>query len=114
MGTAPFFFFADLVTGPKYPSCDFSRASDGVGEGEMTLGVAGMGYEDGRDMVNGGRAGIWIVPVKRRPISVARRSQVIQLEWRCLSFREERIVVTEESEEEEAVSSSGGDGAEQN
>ena len=31
----------DLVIGPKYPSLD--EISVGVGEGEMTLGVAGMG-----------------------------------------------------------------------
>lgn len=35
------FFFADLVVGPKYPSC-VSLVSEGVGEGEMTLGVAGI------------------------------------------------------------------------
>jgi hypothetical protein len=106
------FFFADLVTGPKYPSCELSRLSDGVGEGEMTLGVAGMGFEDDRDMVKGGKEGMRIAPVKSRPISETRRSQ--EVEWRCLSFREARIVVTEGNGEEEAVSSSGGDGAEQN
>ena len=52
------FFFADLVTGPKYPSTDLSRVSEGVGEGEMTLGVAGTGVEDDRDMVKGGNEGI--------------------------------------------------------
>jgi hypothetical protein len=52
------FFFADLVTGPKYPSCELSRTSEGVGEGEMTLGVAGIGFEDDRDMVKGGKEGI--------------------------------------------------------
>lgn len=105
------FFFADLVTGPKYPSCELSRDSEGVGEGEMTLGVAGMGFED-RDMVKGGKEGIRMAPVKSRPISATRRSQ--EVEWRCLSFREARIVVTEGNGDEEAVSSSGGDGAEQN
>jgi hypothetical protein len=110
--SAAAFFFADLVTGPKYPSCELSRVSDGVGEGEMTLGVAGMGFEDDRDIVKGGKEGIRIAPVKSRPISAACRSQ--EVEWRCLSFREARIVVTEGKVEEEAVSSSGGDGAEQN
>jgi hypothetical protein len=109
-GTAAF-FFADLVTGPKYPSCELSRASEGVGEGEMTLGVAGMGFEDDRDMVKGGKEGIRIAPVKSRPISVTRTSQ--EVEWRCLSLREARIVVTEGEGGEEAVSSSGGDRAEQ-
>jgi hypothetical protein len=105
------FFFADLVTGPKYPSCELSRDSEGVGEGEMTLGVAGIGFED-RDMVKGGKEGMRIAPVKSRPISATLRSK--EVEWRCLSFREARIVVTEGNGDEEAVSSSGGDGAEQN
>jgi hypothetical protein len=103
------FFFADLVTGPKYPSCELSRASEGVGEGEITLGVPGMGFEDDRDMVKGGSEGIRIAPVNSLPISATRRSQ--EVEWRCLSFREARIVVIEE--DEEAASSSGGEEAEQ-
>ena len=111
-GTAAF-FLADLVTGPKYPSCELSRVSEGVGEGEITLGVAGIGFEDDRDMVKGGREGMRIAPVNRRLISVNRKSQE-DVEWRCLSFREARIVVTEGEEEAEPVSSSGGDGAEQN
>lgn len=57
------FFRADLVTGPKYPSCEVSRLSEGVGEGEMTLGVAGIGFDDDRDIVKGGREGIRIEPV---------------------------------------------------
>ncbi len=109
--SAAAFFFADLVTGPKYPSCELSRVSEGVGEGEITLGVAGMGFEDDRDIVKGGKEGIRIAPVKSRPIFAAFRSQ--EVEWRCLSFREARIVVTG-GKGEEAVSSSGGDGAEQN
>ena len=75
----------------------------------MTLGVAGMGFEDDRDIVKGGKEGIRIAPVKSRPISAACRSQ--EVEWRCLSFREARIVVIEE--DEEAASSSGGEEAEQ-
>jgi hypothetical protein len=40
-------FFADeRVTGPKYPSWAPSRLSEGVGEGEITLGVAGIWYCD--------------------------------------------------------------------
>jgi hypothetical protein len=61
------FFFADRVTGPKYPSCDLSRDSDGVGDGEITRGVAGMGFEEDRDIVKGGNEGIRIAPVTRRP-----------------------------------------------
>ncbi len=57
------FFLADLVTGPKYPSSDASRVSDGVGEGEITLGVAGIGFDEDRDMVKGGREGIRMTPV---------------------------------------------------
>lgn len=60
------FFFADLVTGPKYPSCDASRLSEGVGvgvgDGEMTLGVPGIARKDDRDMVNGGRQGVRMAP----------------------------------------------------
>lgn len=58
--TAAAFFFADLVTGPKYPSC--ARRSDGVGEGEMTLGVPGIVFEDDLDMVKGGNEGKRIAP----------------------------------------------------
>jgi hypothetical protein len=66
------FFFADRVTGPKYPSCDVSRDSEGVGDGEITLGVAGIGYDEDRDMVKGGNEGIRMAPVKRRPKFVTR------------------------------------------
>jgi hypothetical protein len=111
-GVADFFFFADLVTGPKYPSCDDSRASEGVGEGEMTLGVAGTGFEEDRDMVKGGREGIRIAPVIRRWKSVALASQLV--EWRCLSFREARMSVTEGKAGKAIIESSGREGAEQN
>jgi len=66
------FFFADRVTGPKYPSCDVSFVSDGVGEGEITLGVAGIMFEEERDMAKGGRDGSRITPEKTRTIFVAR------------------------------------------
>jgi hypothetical protein len=89
-GVAALFFFADLVTGPKYPSCE---ASEGVGEGEMTLGVAGIGFEEDRDMVKGGNEGIRMAPVSRRWKSARLKSQLV--EWRCLSLREARMVVTE-------------------
>lgn len=84
------FFLADLVIGPKYPSCD-SRVSEGVGEGLMTLGVAGMGFEEFRDIVKGGKSGARITPVKSPTISGTLRSQKL-VEWRCLSFREARVV----------------------
>lgn len=61
------FFLADLVTGPKYPSCDCSAISEEMGEAEMTFGVPGTGFEDVRDILKGGRGGIWIVPTGRRP-----------------------------------------------
>jgi len=103
------FFFADLVTGPKYPSCELSLASEGVGEGEITLGVPGMGVEDDCGMAKGGSEGIRMSPVNSLPISVTRGSQ--KAEWRCLSFREARIVVREG--DEEAASSNEGKEAEQ-
>lgn len=86
-GVPAFFFLADRVTGPKYPSCDASRASEGVGEGEITLGVAGTRFD--RDMVKGGREGIRIAPLSRRWRSASLMNQFV--EWR-LSFREARIV----------------------
>jgi hypothetical protein len=61
---------ADLVTGPKYPSCDASFVSEGVGEGEMTLGVAGIIFDEEIDMAKGGRDGIRITPEKTRAILV--------------------------------------------
>jgi hypothetical protein len=112
IGSGAFFFFADLVTGPKYPSCEASRASEGVGEGEITLGVAGTGFEEDRDMVKGGREGIRIAPVKRRGRSVTLASQLV--EWRCLSFREARMSVTEGKAGKAIIESSGREGAEQN
>jgi hypothetical protein len=72
----------------------------------MTLGVLGIGYEDDRDMVKGGKEDIRIVPVKIRPISAIRTSQVV--ERRCLSFREVRIVAIEEGNDEEKVMGSSG------
>jgi hypothetical protein len=57
-------------------------------------------------MVKGGKEGIRIAPVQIRPISAIRTSQ--EVEWRCLSFREARIVATEEgNDEENAIGSSG-------
>jgi hypothetical protein len=111
-GVAAFFFFADLVTGPKYPSCEASRASEGVGEGEITLGVAGTGFEEDRDMVKGGSEGIRMAPVNRRWRSVTLASQLV--EWRCLSIREARMFVTEGKAAEVIIESSGREGAEQN
>ncbi len=75
------FLFAERVIGPKYPSCD-SRDSEGVGEGLMTLGVAGMGFEEDRDILNGGSRGDRITPVKSPTISGTLRSQKL-VEWRC-------------------------------
>ena len=37
------FLAAERVTGAKYPSAD-SETSEGVGEGDITRGVAGIGY----------------------------------------------------------------------
>lgn len=41
----------------KYPSCD-SFVSDGVGEGEMTLGVPGTEAVERRDILKGGSDGL--------------------------------------------------------
>ena len=73
------FFFADLVTGPKYPSFDDSLDSDGVGEGEITRGVAGTLFEDAKDMLKSGREGTCVVPVRARARFVTRASQL--KEW---------------------------------
>lgn len=71
------FFLADLVTGPKYPSFDDSLVSEGVGDGEITLGVAGIrSDEDG--ITKGGRDGIRTVPVRIRVRSVAWRGQEVE------------------------------------
>ena len=72
------FFFADRVIGPKYPSCGASCFSDGVGEGEITLGVAGTGFEDDRAIVKGGSEGIKMAPVTARPKSATRTSQEVE------------------------------------
>ena len=78
----------------------------------MTLGVAGIIFDEGKDIAKGGSEGIRIAPVNIRPIFVARRSQYV--EWRCLSFREVRMLVTEEGKDRtEAIESSGTKGAEQ-
>lgn len=37
-------FAADLVVGGKYVSLLGSEASEGVGDGDITLGVSGIGY----------------------------------------------------------------------
>jgi hypothetical protein len=57
-------------------------------------------------MVKGGKEGIRIAPVQIRPISAIWTSQ--EVEWRCLSFREARIVATEEGNDEEKVIGSSG------
>lgn len=93
-GVVACFFFADLVTGPKYPSDELSRGSEGVGEGEMTLGVAGTELDADRAMEKGCSDGIRITPFSRRSRSMTLESQVV--EWRCLSLREARFVVTGE------------------
>lgn len=36
------FLVDERVTGPKYPSWDDSWVSEGVGDGEITLGIAGI------------------------------------------------------------------------
>jgi len=78
----------------------------------MTLGVAGTGFEEDRDMVKGGKDGIRIAPVNSRWKSVTFASQLV--EWRCLSFREARMFVTEGKAGKAIIESSGRrEGAEQ-
>lgn len=60
------FFLADLVIGPKYPSFDASLVSEGVGEGEITLGVPGIWFVEERGMVKGGKDGSLITPERTR------------------------------------------------
>lgn len=60
------FFLADLVTGPKYPSCAASLVSEGVGDGEITLGVAGILFLEEDGIPKGGRDGSLITPEKIR------------------------------------------------
>lgn len=64
-----------------------------MGEGEITLGVAGIGFEEDRDMVKGGSEGIRMAPVTRRPKSATRKNHLL-VERRCLSFREDRMFAT--------------------
>jgi hypothetical protein len=74
---ATLFFLADLVMGPKYPFCDSSFTSEGVGEGEMTLGVAGIELDE-YVMLKGCKQGIRITPVKMSAICEARRNQWVE------------------------------------
>jgi hypothetical protein len=62
----------------------------------MTLGVAGTGLEEDRDIVKGGSGDDRITPVNSPTISESSKSQKL-VEWRCLSFREARIVKGEVS-----------------
>jgi hypothetical protein len=63
---------ADRVVGAEYPSLDDDRASDGVGEGEMTRGVAGTAPGFRGDDISaaltekGGRAAAAINPARGR------------------------------------------------
>lgn len=79
-------FLADLVIGPKYsPLWD---NSDGVGEGDMTRGVAGISEND-LDIAKSGKQGTGITPASgRRPKAKTRNREMV--ESRCWSFREER------------------------
>lgn len=79
----------------------------------MTLGVAGTGFEDDRDMVKGGSEGIRMAPVSIRCKLGRPKSQLE--EWRCLSLREARILAVGYAGATASVSSGrGGREAEQN
>lgn len=58
----------------------------------MTLGVAGT-LDICRDIVNGGKAVLRMIPMEMCDRS--RRFENRKQEWRCLSFREYRMVVNE-------------------
>lgn len=60
---ATLFFLADLVIGPEYSSWKSSLLSEGVGEGEMTLGMAGMELE-ASGILKGCKEDIRITPVQ--------------------------------------------------
>jgi hypothetical protein len=97
------------VIGPKYPSCDASMISEGVGEGEITLGVAGILFLVGKGISKVGRDGCIITPDKIRALIVVGSKKV---EGRCLSLRDRRSASGERADK--AIDSSETRGAEQN
>jgi len=103
---------ADLVIGPKYPSCR-SLLSEGVGDGEITLGVAGICFADDKAIMKGGKQGVRIDPLKIRMIlsgtSGKGKSQGEDIEWRCISFLAR--VLAEAGKDGREVSRGGSAGA---
>ena len=61
-------------------------------------------------MLKGGKEGVRIKPVNTLAMSATRRYQIVDVEWRCLSFREARIVSFSERGWE-VIASSGSKGA---
>lgn len=64
------------------------------------------------DILKGGSEGSRMAPVMARSRARNRRSQKLDLEWRCLSFREARTVREEGKEWIAVIESSGAKGAE--
>ena len=89
----------DLVTGPRYESCEdgASCVSEGVGLGEVTRGVAGMAGLVRKAMANGngGRGGERSAPTTVRRKETEPKGQ--REEWRWLSIRERRVVIVPRS-----------------
>jgi hypothetical protein len=74
------------------------------------LGVAGICFGDDKAMLKGGKEGVRIKPVNTLVISATRRYQIVDVERRCLSFREARIVSLSQCGWE-VIESSGSKGA---
>lgn len=95
---ARLFFFADLVTGPKYPSfCSaLSVVSEGVGLGEMTRGVAGTPLRE-ESMKKVGKQGLRIAPVSAlsRSPATGMNQEGEPARRRCRSLRDERVSISE-------------------
>ena len=72
------------------------------------LGVAGICFDEDKAILKGGKEGVLTEPANVRTILSGTRKSQYEVEWRCLSFREVRVVATEEgNDEENAIGSSG-------
>ena len=97
-------FLADArVIGPEYPSCD---VSEGVGDGEITLGVAGISRE-GIIWSKVGSAQQGATPTIARRIF--RSCSMLYVEWSWVSSVVRFVIVAVGG----AIGSSGAIGAEQ-
>jgi hypothetical protein len=76
----------------------------------LPLGVAGIWFGDDKTILKGGKEGVGIKPVNLLAISATRKYQIVDVEWRCKSFREARIVPLSQRGWE-VIESSGSKGA---